>query len=254
VEAVIEMCVDITEIRELQSQLESIGLLVGSISHGIKGLLTGLDGGIYMVNSGFQKDKPERVEKGWAMVQRNVERIRSMVLDILYYAKDRELIVEDVDVAGLIAEIRDGLEKKASDLDVDLHIEVEPELGVVPGDPQAIRAMLLNLLENSLDACRTDRKKSEHEVRVAVRRAAPWMVIEVSDNGIGMDRETREKAFSLFFSSKGLKGTGLGLFISNKIVDKHGGTITVDSEPDRGTRFKVRIPLDAKPSVQPEGV
>ncbi len=57
------------------------------------------------------------------------------------------------------------------------------------------------------------------------------MVFEVEDNGIGMDRETREKIFSLFFSSKGLKGTGLGLFIANKIVDKHGGSIEVESEP-----------------------
>ena len=62
----------------------------------------------------------------------------------------------------------------------------------------------------------------------------------------------REKLFSLFFSSKGIKGTGLGLFISNKIVDKHGGTIEVDSEPGRGTKFLVRLPLDAKPSQLPE--
>ena len=78
------------------------------------------------------------------------------------------------------------------------------------------------------------------------------MVIVVEDNGLGMDQETREKIFSLFFSSKGIKGTGLGLFISNKIVDKHGGTIEVDSEPGRGTRFLVRVPLDAKPSIRPE--
>jgi PAS domain S-box-containing protein len=226
VEEVMEMCIDITEMRELQSQLTSIGLLVGSISHGIKGLLTGLDGGIYMVNSGFEKDKPERVKKGWEMVQRNVERIRSMVLDILYYAKDRELRVEDVDVA-----------------DVG---------GAIPGEVQAIRAMLLNLLENSLDACRADSKKDQHRIRLAIRRAAPWLTIDVEDNGIGMDRETREKAFSLFFSSKGLKGTGLGLFISNKIVDKHGGSIGVESEPGQGTRFLVRLPLEAKPSTKPD--
>jgi PAS domain S-box-containing protein len=252
VEAVMEMCVDITEMRELQDQLTSIGLLVGSISHGIKGLLTGLDGGIYMVNSGFQKNKPERVEKGWAMVQRNVERIRSMVLDILYYAKDRELMVEDVDIAALVGEIREGLEKKATDLDIELGIEVAPDTGTLPGDTQAIRAMLLNFLENSLDACRSDAAKKEHRIRLATRREAQWMIVEVEDNGIGMDRETREKAFSLFFSSKGLKGTGLGLFISNKIVDKHGGTIHIDSEPGEGTKFVVRLPLDAKPSTKPE--
>jgi signal transduction histidine kinase len=78
------------------------------------------------------------------------------------------------------------------------------------------------------------------------------MRIEVEDNGLGMDRETREKIFSLFFSSKGIKGTGLGLFISNKIVDKHGGDIVVESEPGRGTRFTVRLPLQANPSIRPE--
>lgn len=251
VEAVIEMCVDITEMRALQSQLTSIGLLVGSISHGIKGLLTGLDGGIYMVNTGFEKGNPERVQKGWAMVQRNVERIRSMVLDILYYAKDRELTVEKVDLVALFGELREGLLKKATDLDITLDIDVGPELGILGGDLAAIRAMLLNLLENSLDACRSDRQKERHSIRVGARRAAPWMVVEIEDNGVGMDHETRDKAFSLFFSSKGLKGTGLGLFIANKIVDKHGGEITVDSEPGRGTRFVIRLPLEPKPSVHP---
>jgi len=170
VEAVIEMCFDITQIRELQSQLASIGLLVGSISHGIKGLLTGLDGGIYMVNTGFAKDKPERVEKGWEMVQRNVERIRSMVLDILYYAKDRELAVEEVDLAALVSEFREGLEKKASDADTTLEIDIAEDTSVFPGDPQAIRAMLLNLLENSLDACRMDKDKDSHTIRLGIRR------------------------------------------------------------------------------------
>jgi signal transduction histidine kinase len=252
VEAVIEMCIDITQTRELQSQLASIGLLVGSISHGIKGLLTGLDGGIYMVNSGFAKDKPERVDKGWQMVQRNVERIRSMVLDILYYAKDRELVVDEVDLPAIVEDFREGFEKKASDADIDVRIDIEEGFGVFQGDPQALRAMLLNLLENSLDACRMDKEKSRHEIRVNIRRADPWVTIDVEDDGIGMDRETREKIFSLFFSSKGIKGTGLGLFISNKIVDKHGGEIRVDSEPGRGTRFEVRLPLAANPSISPE--
>jgi PAS domain S-box-containing protein len=254
VEAVIEMCIDITQIRELQSQLASIGLLVGSISHGIKGLLTGLDGGIYMVNTGFAKDKPERVEKGWEMVQRNVERIRSMVLDILYYAKDRELAVEDVDLAALVSEFREGLEKKASDADTTFEVEIAADTGLLPGDPQAIRAMLLNLLENSLDACRMDKDKDSHAIRLGIRRDPEMMVIEVEDNGMGMDQETREKIFSLFFSSKGIKGTGLGLFISNKIVDKHGGSIGVDSEPGRGTRFEIRLPLVASPSIKSEDI
>jgi PAS domain S-box-containing protein len=251
-EAVIEMSTDITEIRKLQSQLTSIGLLVGSISHGIKGLLTGLDGGIYMVNSGFEKNRPERVTQGWAMVQRNVERIRSMVLDILYYAKDRELEVADIDAGKLAAEIVESFQKRATDQSVELSLALDGDVGLVPGDAKAVRAMLVNLIENSLDACRADGHKPEHGVRFAVRRSPPWMEFEVEDNGIGMDQETREKIFSLFFSSKGISGTGLGLFISNKIADKHGGGIGVESEPGRGSRFVARLPLEARPSTHPE--
>jgi PAS domain S-box-containing protein len=250
-EGAIEMSVDITELRRLQPQLASIGLLVGSISHGIKGLLSGLDGGIYLVNTGLEKDRPDRVKKGWEMVQRNVAAIRSMVLDILYYAKDRELVISEVVVEDLVAELREVMDRKASDQEIALQMDVRPEAGALHGDYKAIRATLVNVLENSLEACRSDREKDHHEVRLSVWRTEPWMVFEIEDNGIGMDRETREKIFSLFFSSKGIRGTGLGLFISNKIVDRHGGTIDVESEPGRGTRFLIRLPLEARPSTRP---
>lgn len=249
IRSVIEMSVDITQIRDLQSQLASIGLLVGSISHGIKGLLTGLDGGIYMVNTGFEKDRPERVTKGWEMVQRNVDQIRSMVLDILYYAKDRELQIEAVEVGPMLEEIAQGLEKKASDADVAVRLDVAPGSGVLDGDQAAVRAMLVNLAENSLDACRMD-SGPDHAVHLRARRRGDWVEFQVADNGIGMDRETREKAFSLFFSSKGMKGTGLGLFIANKIAEKHGGAIEVESEPGEGTTFRVFLPVVAQPSVR----
>lgn len=250
-EAIIEMSADITQIRELQSQLSSIGLLVSSISHGIKGLLTGLDGGIYLVDSGFDKDKPARVRKGWDMVVRNVERIRSMVMDILYYAKDRELVLEDVDPVAMFSELQADLEKRAGDIGVALTLDVPDEVGTLQADTLAVRAMLVNILENSLDACRAHKEQTESWVRLTVRRKPPYMEFRISDNGVGMDRETREKIFSLFFSSKGVKGTGLGLFIANKIADKHGGSITVDSEPSEGTQFLVRLPLVARPSVPP---
>lgn len=251
IEGAIEMAADITELRRLEPQLTSIGLLVGSISHGIKGLLSGLDGGIYLVNTGLEKDRPERVKKGWEMVQRNVSAIRSMVLDILYYAKDRELAVDTVDVQSLVSEISDVLGRKAADLGVRLDLETRDGAGALQGDYKAIRATLVNILENSLEACRSDRSKPGHRVRLAVWRTPPWMIFEVEDDGIGMDRETQEKIFSLFFSSKGVKGTGLGLFIANKIVDRHGGTIEVESEPGRGTRFLIRLPLQARPSSTP---
>ena len=119
---------------------------------------------------------------------------------------------------------------------------LQPGAAEFEGDQKALRAMLVNLIENALDACRVDKRKADHEVSLAVKSEPAHVVFEVEDNGIGMDQETREKAFSLFFSSKGVEGTGLGLFIANKIAKAHQGAIDIDSQPGRGTRFSIKIP------------
>ena len=119
---------------------------------------------------------------------------------------------------------------------------MESGAGVFAADARAIRSLLVNLAENSVDACRVDKKKSPHAVALKCRGDANTVYFEISDNGIGMDRETREKAFSLFFSSKGSEGTGLGLFIANKIAAAHSGRIEIESAVDKGSCFLVTIP------------
>jgi signal transduction histidine kinase len=242
IEAVIEMSADITQIRQLQSQLTSIGMLISTISHGIKGLMTGLDGGAYLLNTGLKKGDQERVTRGWDMVQRNMGRIRSMVFDLLYYAKDRELEIETVRAVLIAEETVRLFTDKAEKLNIDLKCDFHPDTGSFDVDPKAVHTMLTNLLENALDACRTDKDKPRHEVGFNSYREDKNVVFRISDNGIGMDRETKEKVFSLFFSSKGTEGTGLGLFIANKIAMKHGGKIDIESTPGAGTCFWVSIP------------
>jgi PAS domain S-box-containing protein len=245
IQSVMEMSADITPIRQLQSQLEGIGLLISSISHGIKGLLTGLDGGMYLVNSGLSKNNTQRVEQGWEMVQRNIDRIRSTVMNILYYAKERVPQIEQVSALELAREAAALVQARANEHQVAFDLDLPEDAGTFEADPRALRSLLVNLLENSIDACRVDKKKANHRIHLALRIGPERVEFEISDNGIGMDQETREKAFSLFFSSKGVEGTGLGLFIANKIATKHGGQIELDSELDRGTRFVVRIPRRA---------
>lgn len=242
IRSVMEMSIDITQIRRLQSQLTSLGLLIGSISHGIKGLLNSLDGGIYMVNTGLEKNNQERVNRGWEMVQRNMSRIRSMVLDILYYAKDREPDWETISAVEAIEEVCGIMESKATERGIEFQRKFDRNAGVFEGDKKAVHSLLVNLLENSMDACRVDNKKESHTIGVGLKGLPDHVEFEIEDNGIGMDRETREKAFSLFFSSKGAGGTGLGLFISNKIALAHGGSIELQSEANKGTRLAVRIP------------
>ncbi len=239
---VMEMSTDITPIRKLQSQLESIGLLIGSVSHGIKGLLNGLDGGMYLVNTGMKKNDQDRIQKGWEMVQRNVNRIRTQVLNILYYTKERTPGLETVSAVELALDIAKLIEPKAEELNVSLQCNLDKDAGDFEVDPEAVRSLLVNLLENALDACRVDKNKQDHLVSFNMIGKEDTVRFEIKDNGIGMDQETKDKAFSLFFSSKGAKGTGLGLFISNNIIKAHGGRIELDSKPQQGTSFKVIIP------------
>jgi PAS domain S-box-containing protein len=246
IDRVIEMSTDITQLRQLQDKLSSIGLLISSISHGIKGMLNGLDGGIYLVNSGIKKNDQGRIKQGWEMAERNVARIRSMVLDILYYAKDRELDLQQVNPQNLLKDVCGIMAEKAKDLNIEVNCSIETDIEQFDADPQAMRSLLVNLVENSIDACRIDTKKDKHRLGIALKATAENVIFEVSDNGIGMDQESCEKAFTMFFSSKGAGGTGLGLFISNKIALAHGGNITIKSELGQGSCFSVEIPINRK--------
>ena len=232
----------VKEKSELQSHLSSLGLMIGSVSHGIKGLLTGLDGGMYMVESGFSKSNAAQIEEGWTIVKLMVDRIRKMVLDILYYAKERNLNWEKVDVLSFAAEVADILERKISSHGIEFIRDFDKLAGNCKIDTGCINSALINIFENAVDACINDKSKEKHQITFKVSQGKDNIYFEVSDNGIGMDRETRDKLFTLFFSSKGNKGTGLGLFISNKIIGQHGGSIKVFSVPGQGSKFTINIP------------
>jgi len=239
---VMEMSTNITQIRQLQDHLSSLGLKISSISHGIKGLLTGLDGGMYLMETGFAEAKPERVEAGWADLKTIVKRIRKLVYNILFFAKERELKRDRVDVLSFVEDVASTVEPKIKtdgiefvrDFDV-LPAEIEIDAGVV-------RLALINILENALDACTEDDARKQHKIVFSVQGDDEQIRFEIKDNGIGMDQETRESLFTLFFSSKGNKGTGLGLFIAGKIIDQHGGNIAVESRPGQGSNFTITIP------------
>jgi len=232
----------IQEKAEIQDHLTSLGLLVSSVSHGIKGLLTRLDGGVYLLDSGLKKKDLGQIAEGRETLKQTAARIKKMVQDILYYAKERPLKPEAVNTAAFIEEVvatvRPRLGKGAIDLVVD--VSNAPESIVI--EVESLHAALIGILDNAIEACEKETQRAAHRIDFSVERDARGYRLTIKDDGIGMDRDTREKLFSLFFSSKGLEGTGLGLFIANKIVAQHNGTITVDSEPGRGTLFRIEIP------------
>jgi signal transduction histidine kinase/FixJ family two-component response regulator len=245
---VMEMSTDITQIRQLQDHLSSLGLKISSISHGIKSLLAGLDGGIYLVESGLAREDPDRVKEGWDAVKTIVSRIRKLVVNILFFAKEREFKPEATDVLNFAYDVAAGVESKIKAAGIGLDYEFDPAPGEVQMDAGVVRLALVNILENALDACIEDTAKKTHKIVFSVKPDNNKIIFEIRDNGTGMDRETRESLFTLFFSSKGNKGTGLGLFIANKIIEQHGGNIKVDSEPNLGSSFKITI-LKAPPGA-----
>jgi signal transduction histidine kinase len=242
---VMEMSTNITRTRRLEDQLASLGLMIGSVSHGIKGLLTGLDGGMYLLDSGFKKENQEQIRDGWDTVRFMVGRIRDMVLDILYYAKEKDLKWETVDVLGFAEEVLKTVGPKIKEQDIMLTHRVDPAIGRFEVDAGIVRSALTNIIDNAVEACRSDQSGRTHEICFEVAQDEGHIYLNVSDNGIGMDETTRTNVFTPFFSSKGERGTGLGLFISNRILSQHGGGISLQSEPDTGSRFTIKIPKKA---------
>jgi signal transduction histidine kinase/ActR/RegA family two-component response regulator len=249
---VMEMATDITQIRQLQDHLTSLGLMIGSMSHGVKGMLTGLDGSIYQLETGINKDDKARTERAVIQVRQMADRIRNMVLEILYYAKSRELKIETVDVGELIGMVVDTVTPTAKNNRVPIETQIDDGLGQFDVDPNWLQAALVNFLENAIDACIADRTKTDHKVEFSVQPLDDErLCFEISDNGMGMDQETREKMFTLFFSSKGSRGTGLGMFIAHHVIDQHGGKIEVSSTPGVGTHFVICLPRKPPPKAAP---
>lgn len=240
---VMEMSTNITQIRRLQSRLTTLGLLLGSMSHGIRGVLTALDGGIYRLEAGLKKGNSDQINDALGVVKNMVYRIRNMVLDILYYTKERGLNGTRINVFDFSKQVVDIVQPKAKKYNIEFVYEFDhPEI-FFEIDPGTVSSALVNILENSIDACLDDKSKEKlHTVIFRVKENRNHIVFEVWDNGIGMDRQTRENLFTLFFSTKGHRGTGLGLFVANEIVERHGGTIDVESEPGQGSCFKVKLP------------
>jgi len=239
---VMELATDISQIRELQGRLTSLGLFIGSISHGVRGMLTALDGGLYRLEKGIVNKDLELVANGAERVKLMISRIRNSVLEMLYYSKDRDLNIQLIDVHSFGDGVANFVEPKAIKHDVRFQKEFYGELGRFEIDPEVISAGLVNILENAVDACIEDESTDRHSVSFLIEGGKDSVSFIIRDNGPGMDRATQEKMFSLFFSSKGSKGTGLGLYIANDVVHQHGGRIHVDSTPGEGTEFRVDLP------------
>jgi signal transduction histidine kinase len=229
-------------------RLAAVGQTVAGLAHCIKSILFGLEGGIYIVNKAIRKDDKQKLHTGWNMVRKNIDKVSNLVVDLLDYSRERAPQYEICSPNIIAEEVCELIEYKARDIPLDkikIIREFDPRLGEFSLDSKGIHRCLLNLVDNAIDACLFDEDESKnHRVKVITRLEDDGaLMLQVSDNGCGMSEEVRRQMLTAFFTTKGSRGTGLGLLITQKIVQKQGGTLSVDSEPGKGSVFTIRIPL-----------
>jgi two-component system NtrC family sensor kinase len=245
---------DLREIKRLEKELlkserlAAIGQTVAGLAHGIKNILHGLKGGSYLVDIGIQKDESEKLKKGWDMIKRNIGRTSNLVMDLLSYSKERQPEFEACMPNEIAGDVCTLLQDKARENNVKIVKDFDDAIGEVLMDPNNVHEVLLNLMSNAVDACLFDEDTSKNfQVDLKTRRENDNVIgFEISDNGTGMDEEVLKKLFTSFFSTKGHRGTGLGLMVTRKLIEEHNGTIDVDSQPGKGTTVFVRMPYQQK--------
>lgn len=222
-------------------RLAAVGETTAALSHSIKNILQALRGGADVVEMGFKSQNLGQATKGWGIVERNLDKIYNLTLNLLAYSRPREPKLEMVHPKGLIDECLELISGSAAEKGVMAVADVEEGVPPVPLDSSGMHQVLMNLLSNSLDAVPAQGGLIRVECRYDDENKQ--VSLQVVDNGHGVPPPMMKHMFELFHSTKGNRGTGLGLAVAKKIVDEHEGSITVRSSPQEGTTFTVRLPV-----------
>jgi len=232
-------------------RLAAVGQTIATLSHHIKNILQGIRGGSYLVEMGLENDDLAVVRKGWDIVNRNQNKISSLVMDMLSFSKEREPDPVPSDIVALITDIVETVQQRADEIGATLEWAPPADMPQLLFDPEALSRAILNVVTNALDAVE-DRSGAMVSLRVACDTERELVRITVSDNGEGMTPETIAEIFNLFVSTKGARGTGLGLTVSRKILREHGGDIRVSSQPGEGSTFVLEFPVRTGDGTLPD--
>jgi len=224
-------------------RMAAVGQTVAGISHSIKNITGGLSGGAYVVEKGLELDDPKYLRQGWRMVRGNVEKIARLSLDLLNYSRSAKIRVQKCDPNDPVKEVVELMRPRAEEEGIALHLQLDDGLKQIYFDPDAVHLALLNLVTNALDACCGRHSGGGMTVSLTTSRPSGWGVeYRVCDTGCGMDTSTLEQLFQAFFTTKGSQGTGIGLMMTQNVIEKHTGTITVRSKKGAGSEFVIRLP------------
>ncbi len=253
--------------RVNSERMAAIGETVASLSHSIKNILQGLKGGADVVEIGLHKGDLDISRNGWGILRRNLDRIASLTMNMLTFGRKLQLDLELTHINKVARDCAQLMEKICTEKGVALIVDADPEMPPISVDPSLIHQVLMNLISNAVEAVEPDTgavtvRVSFNESRPDKKNAGavlrPTVVISVIDNGPGIPQDRLAWIFEPFNTTKGLKGTGLGLAVTKRIAYEHKGRIRVESTPasttegkSSGSIFKVILPADLDAQLDP---
>ncbi|MDG2022157.1 MAG: ATP-binding protein [Phycisphaerales bacterium] len=232
-------------------RLAAMGEAIAALSHSIKNILQGLRGGADAVELALNRDNTELARQGWTILARNLDRILALSLNMLVYSKDRDLDLEPRQAGSVARDAVELLAASANRREIDLECRPDPAEPPIPIDPDALHQVILNLVGNALDA--VDDRSGRVLVTTRFDPDRNEVTIEVLDNGPGISADRRERIFEPFFSTKGQRGTGLGLAVARKLVEQHLGTITLLEGNHAGATFRITLPASRSDELDAAG-
>jgi two-component system, NtrC family, sensor kinase len=231
--------------EKLESErLAAIGMAMAGLSHFAKNILTGIMGASDLMNLALKKGDLPKLGRVWSMLQQSTDTLSTLVQDMLSYSKRREPEWQDANLNEIVQAVFNLQYPRAQEQGIELFLELEEDLPNTQFEKKAIHDVVLNLLVNAIDACQ-GAKGIRIVVGTFLRPESDHVGAMTVDNGPGIPLEIQKKIFEPFFSTKGSKGTGLGLAMARKTIAEHGGQLTLESEPGHGATFRILLPVKA---------
>ncbi len=226
----------------------AMGQTVAVLSHHIKNILQGMKGGGFLIARGLEENNKEMTLDGWSVVERNQSRIYELVTDMLSFSRERIPHLKAASLNAVCTEVSDLSVLRAQESNVEFVFQPDSTVPTAAFDPESIHRAVLNIVSNAIDAVHQT-EGGAIVLQTGYDHDQEMMLVAVSDNGPGIPDDQTDSVFNVFESSKGSRGTGIGLPVSLKIIREHGGRIRIDTEPGRGTRFVLNWPRGS-----PEGL
>ncbi len=222
-------------------RMAAMGQTIAMLSHHIKNILQGVRGGSYLIDMGLNNHDEDVVRKGWGIVDKNQNKIYNLVMDMLTFSKERDPAFEITSLNETVQDVCELMQSRAEEKNVKLETNFDTDIGEASFDPEGINRAVMNVVTNAIDAAE-GKENGAVRVETGYEKSTDVVFVAVTDNGSGIPEKQLAKIYQIFESTKGAKGTGLGLAVSRKIIREHGGDITVESKEGKGSRFVLSWP------------